>query len=256
MQRLEMKKNELTDWLNGDRVVFAEKFDEPLPRRTWIGDTSIRIFHRDQPNNNKRYCFNCHKEGHFKQQCTNESCCIVCKETGHDPGDKKCSGTAKQPLKNVTPFAGKNDILSNFYQCDVKVFGFTHKSSEHAFCYAKAIQAGKDKVAERVLQAKSALQAKIEASQAPFCPALEEKKEEVMQQFLRAKAKSCPEFYELLMKTDGLFAEAVPGDLYWSTGLSKTETLVVKKASWPGKNRMGKLLNIVKESIQANTQDG
>ena len=28
------KLNELTEWLNGDRIIFVENFDEPLPRKT------------------------------------------------------------------------------------------------------------------------------------------------------------------------------------------------------------------------------
>ena len=75
----------------------------------------------------KRVCSNCHQEGHFKQQCTSGPCCVVCKGKNHSPGDKECPGTAKNPHKSVTTFAGKKDVLSNFYPCDVKVFGFIHK---------------------------------------------------------------------------------------------------------------------------------
>ena len=248
--------NELTEWLNGDRIIFVEKFDEPLPRKTWISGSSVRIFHRGQPSNTKRVCSNCHQEGHFKQQCTSGPCCVVCKGKNHSPGDKECPGTAKNPHKSVTTFAGKKDVLSNFYPCDVKVFGFIHKSSEHAFCYAHATQTGKDKVAERILQAGSAFQAKIEASALPYSPAWEEKKEDVMQQILLAKAKCCQEFHDKLMNTEGIFAESVPNDLFWSTGLSKEVTMVVKKSSWPGKNRMGKLLSTVKEAIFDSNSDG
>ena len=101
------ENNELTDWLNGDRMIFVDKFEEPLPQRTWIGDTSVRIFHRDQPTNNRMYRTNCHQDGHYKKQCKSDPCCVVCKAKNHTPGDKSCSGTAKQPLKNVTAFAGK-----------------------------------------------------------------------------------------------------------------------------------------------------
>ena len=250
------ENNELTDWLNEDQMIFVEKFDEPLPRKTWISGSSVRIFHRDQPSNNKKVCSNCHQEGHFKQKCSNDPCCIVCKGKNHSPGDKECPGTAKNTHKSVTTFAGKRDVLSSFFLCDVNVFGFTHKSSEHAFCYAHAIQTGKEKFEERILQAGSALQAKIEASSLPYSPAWEENKEEVMQQVLLAKAKDCPEFQDKLMNTEGVFVEAVPNDLFWSTGLNKEVTMTVKKSSWPGKNRMGKLLSTVKEIILDNNGDG
>ena len=89
------ENNELTDWLNGDRItVFVDSFDDPLPRKTWIGDTSVRIFHRDQPSPSNKYCTNCHQDGHYRKQCTSEPCCIVCNRKNHGPGDKECSGTA------------------------------------------------------------------------------------------------------------------------------------------------------------------
>ena len=145
------ENNELTDWLNGDRMIFVDKFKEPLPRRTWIGDTSVRIFHRDQPTNNRMYCTNCHQDGHYKKQCKSDTCYIVGKAKNHTPAEKSCSGTAKQPLKNVTAFAGKNDALSNFFPCELKLYGMLHKSAEHAYQYKKAIQTGNDKVAEQIL---------------------------------------------------------------------------------------------------------
>ena len=240
--------NELTDWLNGDRIIFVEKFEDPLPRKTWINDTSVRIFHRDQPTS-KPYCSRCHQDGHYRSQCVNDECCIVCKESNHQPGDEMCSGSAKQPHKHVTVFAGKNDPLSNFYPCDIRIFGVKHKSAEHAYQYSKAIQIGKDKIANRILEASSAYQAKVEASYLPYNPHWINQKEKVMQTILQAKVKDCQEFRDALLNSENVIAEAVPGELFWATGLHKQNSLCVKKASWPGKNKMGKLLSIIKEEI-------
>ena len=54
------------------------------------------------------------------------------------------------------------------------------------------------------------------------------------------------------MNLDEIFLnlQHVPGELFWSTGLNKEITLCVKKASWPGKNRMRKLLSTIREEIQ------
>ena len=241
--------NQLTEWLNGDRVVFVQHFDEPLPRRAWIGDTGVRIFHRDQPNVSTKRCTNCHQDGHFRKQCTNPPSCIVCKQENHFPGDKSCSGSAKQQHKQVTTFAGKTDVLSNFYPCEVRVFGMVHKSAEHAYQFAKATQVGKDKVAERIFEAQTAFQAKTEASYLPFNPHWEDHKVKVMQDILSAKAKCSKEFCEALLSSHNVIAEAVPGDLFWSTGLNKTQCLSVKKSSWPGKNNMGKLLTKLRDNL-------
>ena len=242
------ENNRLTDWLNGDRVVFVEKFNDPLPRKTWINDTSVRIFHRDQPST-KPFCTKCQTEGHFKSSCTEPERCVVCKEEGHKAGDKCCTKTAKQNHKHVTAFAGRFEPLSNFYPCEVNTFGMKHKSSEHAYQYAKAIQIGKDKIANRIMEASSAFQAKTEASYLPFNPHWIAEKEKVMQNILSAKARSCPEFREALLNSQSVLAEAVPGELFWATGLSKDVTMCVKKASWPGKNKMGKILAKLKEEL-------
>ena len=185
------ENNELTDWLNGDRIVFFDKFEEPLSRKTWIGDTSIRIFHRDQSSMTHKHCTNCHQDGDFKRQCTSEPCCIVCNRNSHCSGDKAWPGTLKHKLKHVTTFAGKADPLSNFYPCEVKVLGMLHRSSEHAYQYSKVIQTGKDKVAERILEAKSTYQAKVEASYLPFNLNRIDQKEKVIEQVLHAKANCC-----------------------------------------------------------------
>ena len=52
-----------------------------------------------------------------------------------------------------------------------------------------------------------------------------------------------------------MIAEAVPGDLFWSTDLTKEHCLTVKKRAWPGKNNMGKLLETLKESIIVKNND-
>ena len=243
------ENNQLTDWLNGDRIVFTEKFADPLPRKTWINDSSVRIFHRDQPTSRPR-CSKCHQEGHYRRQCTGEECCIVCKDSSHQAGDPVCSGSAKQVHKQVTAFAGKLDPLSNFYPCEIRVFGVKHRSAEHAYQYSKAIQGGKDTIANRILESDTAYHAKTEASYLPYNPNWGDQKEKVMQTVLQSKAKYCPEFREALINSENVIAEAVPGELFWSTGLNKEITLRVKKASWPGKNRMGKLLSTLREEIQ------
>ena len=173
------EKNELTEWLNGDRTVYVDSFSDPLPRITWIGDSKVRIFHRGQPKPAVK-CTRCQQDNHFRSQCTNEKACLVCKQSGHEPGDVECPGTAKQSHKKVTVFSGRDNPLSNFFPCDIKVYGILHRSAEHAYQYTKAQQAGKDKIAERILQARSAYQAKQEAKSLPFNPNWHDRKEKVM----------------------------------------------------------------------------
>ena len=50
-----------------------------------------------------------------------------------------------------------------------------------------------------------------------------------MSEILSEKMTRCKEFCEELVNADKLLAEGVPGDMYWSTGLTKEQSLLVKK---------------------------
>ena len=80
------------------------------------------------------------------------SVCVPC-------ADPKCANydSAK---KNVIAFSGKDDIQSNFYQCNIKFFGISHPSAEHAFQYSKAMRFGDTITASVIQKANSALDAK------------------------------------------------------------------------------------------------
>ena len=83
----------------------------------------------------------------------------------------------------------------------------------------------------------------------PFNPNWIEQKTKVMEDILQAKAKCNPDFCEALITSHSVIAEAVPGDIFWSTGLNKEECLCVKKNHWPGQNRMGKLLSAIRDQL-------
>ena len=131
----------------------------------------------------------------------------------------------------------KERHFEQFLSCDIKLYGMLHKSAEHAYQYKKAIQTENDKVAERILEAKTAFQAKVEASFLPYNPNWTDKKEKGMQEVLSAKAKCYSDFCKLLIESEGVIAEAVPGDLFWSTGLTKEQCYVLKKMCGLGKTR-------------------
>ena len=243
-------QNELTNYFNGDRIVFVEPFANPLPRKVLISGGSATIIHRGQKKWQKPLCNNCFQEGHFRNQCENDPCCVVCKAPGHKPGEPTCPGTAKQLHKNVVPFQGYEDPLSNYYPREFKVFGVEVKSAEHGYQFSKAIQCGHDDVANQILSARTALQAKRIASALPFNPIWESVKEDQMHQVITEKLKQCEDFAQALKDTGTkVIAEAVPGDFFWSAGLHKDDILVVKKNSWPGRNKMGKILTELRSKI-------
>lgn len=75
------------------------------------------------------------------------------------PGYHECKYFS-QEKPNVIAFAGQDNCLSNFYPCDINVFGVSHKSAEHAFQCVKAMCSGNIPRATAIQSAKSALDAK------------------------------------------------------------------------------------------------
>lgn len=69
--------------------------------------------------------------------------------------------TPYQIQESVAAFNGENNILSNFYPCDLNVFEVQHKSARHAFHYAKSLRCGDLKAAKSIYEAKDALPAKL-----------------------------------------------------------------------------------------------
>lgn len=57
----------------------------------------------------------------------------------------------------IAPFSGSLEVLSNFYQSELEIYGVKHKSTEHAFPYTKAIRLGDVDVASRITAAEDAL---------------------------------------------------------------------------------------------------
>ena len=94
-------------------------------------------------------------------------------------------------------------------------------------------------MAGRIFEAQTAFQAKTEASYLPFNPHWDDHKVKVIQDILSSKAKCSKEFSEALLSSHNVIAEAVPGDLFWSTGLNKTQCFSVKTSSWPVKKQHG-----------------
>lgn len=56
-------------------------------------------------------------------------------------------------------FNGEDNVLSNFFPCEINLYGVCHKSAEHAFQYAKAMQCGDLDAAKTILTAEDALSA-------------------------------------------------------------------------------------------------
>ena len=59
---------------------------------------------------------------------------------------------------------------------------------------------------------------------------------------LEIKAESVPEYKDLLISSgNSILVEAVPGELFWGSGLNKQLTVTTIAKYWPGQNSLGEL---------------
>jgi len=123
---------ELLEWDNGDRIVYAESIEPPLPRMAEIGSSRVLIFHDGQNQAIAKLCTNCYQQDHFRKQCKSPPACKACRKPGHSAGDQICEARLEKPREDLRTIAGKDDPLSNFYPAEITVFGIKTQSAEHA----------------------------------------------------------------------------------------------------------------------------
>ena len=123
----------MTTVLNGNRFVYTEPLppNTSLPRFVHCAGLKCRLYHHGQETvTSQIQCFNCWEMGHRKNNCRKAKACRVCHKEGHEPGSPECEHYSTS--ENIVAFQGKDNPISNFYPCEIKVFGEVHQSAEHA----------------------------------------------------------------------------------------------------------------------------
>lgn len=151
--------------------------------------------------------------------------------------------------EKVTAFQGERDVLSNFYPCKIHLWNKTFASSEHAYQFEKALYSNKVDSALKIMESPNARSAKRLSKEISTDEAWQANRLNIMREIIRAKAKYVPEFREALLSSEKVIAEAVPRDMYWSCGLSKSEVKTTPQKDWPGENVMGQLLMELREEL-------
>lgn len=77
-------------------------------------------------------CINCWGDDYLRFNCEYEICCKVCKNLGYFLGDKVCF-KYDFFFKDIIVFSGKDDVMFNFYLCDIKIFGILYVFVEYVF---------------------------------------------------------------------------------------------------------------------------
>ena len=156
--------------------------------------------------------------------------------------DLNCLSRSPIELDFVTPFQGKYHVLSNFYPCKLLIYEHNFKSVEHAYQYRKCMSTNRFRLADDIkFEIEEASDVKRSTRGVPSTQWWSSHKVEIMEDVLNVKLSNVPEYRQALLAAKPMIAEAVRGDLFWSTGLSMQHVLHVRQEKWPGFNMMGKL---------------
>lgn len=231
----------MTTVLNGNRFVYTEPLppNTSLPRIVHCAGLKCRLYHHGQETvTSQIQCFNCWEMGHRKNNCRKAKACRVCHKEGHEPGSPECEHYSTS--ENIVAFQGKDNPLSNFYPCEIKVFGEVHQSAEHAYQFTKAIRSGDMDAVKKIREANTALEAKRAGNTVKEPVEWETQKVTVMEEIIQAKAEQVSKFRDRLDSSNSktTFAEAT-FDVYWGTGLDITGTTGTNPSKWPGENKLG-----------------
>ena len=146
--------------------------------------------------------------------------------------------------ENCAPilFRGHMDPLSNFFPCEIHIYGKYFHSSEAAFQYRKALHHEKYDAAELISGFRNAKRAKDEADQCLPSDVIDQqwldKRSDVMRQILEVKAKQCLPFRDRLLKTGTRPLIEDTNHPYWARGINGK-----------GQNMLGTLLELLRQKV-------
>lgn len=252
------KTHRMTEILNGNRFVYMSPLENGkfLPRSASCAGLRCTISHKGQPlRERKKQCTNCWADDHYKNACEFEQSCRICKLPSHFPGSDKCRSYVTHQ-EDIVCFSGKDNPLSNFFPTELKVFGQTYPSAEHAFQHIKSLRSGDLNRAEAVSKAETALDAKRVGGQVLESDAWITSKDSVMREILESKLQHCSQFRSALKKIrkSDILVEST-WDTYWGSGLNVTGTSHTLMQHWPGENKLGRILDGMAAKLQRTDEN-
>jgi ribA/ribD-fused uncharacterized protein len=143
--------------------------------------------------------------------------------------------------------------FSNMHEAPFQIEGTTFPTVEHYFQWSKARMFG-DAVAQgKIMKTSSAKSVKALGKKVQnFKPEeWDETKDQVMAAALKAKFMQHPELLKKLRETGTRrIAEADPRGKYWGIGTSADTSKAKDPERWPGKNKMGSLLEALRAELK------
>ena len=165
----------------------------------------------------------------------------------------------KEPAEEPVFFFSGNPALneykefSNMYEAPMQIEGTTFPTVEHYYQWTKARTFGDAAAQAKILKTSSpktvkALGKKVQGFNDETWS---EKKDGVMATALKAKFMQHPDLLKKLRETGTRrIAEADPRGKYWGIGTSAETSKAKDPERWPGKNRMGALLEALRSELK------
>lgn len=225
-------------YLNGERYVYvsaegSENITPALPKDAIIGGYRVQIYHKSQ----KIWCLRCKNP-----------------DKPHNTNDiYNCD--AYQPDKDIITIKSRDNVLCNFFECDVKVWDQNFKSSEAAYQWRKCHELLKPELAEEVFKAPHPKDAKSLVRDVFTQNELEiwdTMRLKVMREVLEAKAESNVIFRSTLIHsgTKRLVEATGPNESYWGVGLTPFLAGTTKHEYYPrNSNHLGILLEEIRAKL-------
>ena len=228
---VQFSKSPYSNFMNGDRFIYVRgQFSPPFERNVMLGDYPVRIWHTSQ----SRSCLRCHLDDHSTNQTD------------------KCA--AYRPHQNdVEPFKHPNNVLTNYYPCDIKLDGQVFKSAEHCYLWHKCTDLMEPELAERVFSASTPEEAKRISTELGTQKDLtdwDNKKIDIMRKILLAKLDSCNLYRNVLLKSgDKILVESTK-DKFWGSNMSHFLVKTTDPIFYPGENQLGRLHMQIRDNIK------
>lgn len=223
--------NGLSKYNNGDRFVYAKgDIIPPLPYDCEIDGHRIRVLHKSQKYKCNRCGFSDHKV---------------------DDVDNCNAYVNSQP---ITTFKYPSDILSNFHMCSINYKDSVYPSAEHCYQFIKCNFLIQNDVAEKVMSARTASEAKEIAdhyiTDKIDLDIWKTTNVDIMKEILEAKAASYEPFRKALIDSkNDLLVEATL-DKFWGAGMNAEYIKHTKKGHFKGSNKLGELLMDIRKELK------
>ncbi len=159
-----------------------------------------------------------------------------------------CQEAVTRSNGEVLAFSGQLSILSNFYQCPIKIGSTTYSCSEQIFQSNKAIHNGASHIAGAILNTTDPVAQKRLGGSMNLKDA-EWQSKVTMEQAVKAKFQQNQKLMDYLKSTvPMMLVHANAHDNEWGIGLSINNKEVLNPTKYTGKNILGDILMKIRDS--------